>query len=70
MSLHSAQAKLSRGLKDLRTHWSRARQDWNDPMSARFERDTLVPLEKRIRTAIGAMSQMNDVLNRVRRDCE
>ena len=70
MSLQSAQAKLNRGLKDLRTHWSRAKQDWHDPMSARFERDTLVPLEKRIRAAIGAMNQMSDVLTRVQRDCE
>jgi hypothetical protein len=49
--------------------WDQAKQSWDDPASRSLEKHHLEPLESTVRAALGALDLMNEVLERVRRDC-
>ena len=49
--------------------YSQCAQSLYDPASRSLERHHLEPLETTVRTALGALDLMNEVLERVRRDC-
>ena len=69
MSVSGARAKLKDAHRSLAVAWEQARQSWDDPASRSLERHHLAPLETTVRTALGALDLMNEVLERVRRDC-
>ena len=64
------QAKLTDARKNLLAQWDSTQSDWNDAVSRRFGEKYLTPMEKNIQVAIAAMEQMQEVLRRVKRDCE
>jgi hypothetical protein len=64
------QAKLTDARKKLLAQWDSTQSDWNDAVSRRFGEKYLTPMEKNIQVAIAAMEQMQDVLRRIKRDCE
>lgn len=70
MSLNADIAKLRQALKDLRTQWSAARESWRDAASEDFERSCIEPLEAKVRSAMSALSQMEEAAQRARRECE
>lgn len=69
MSVQSAQAKLSKGSKDLMVQWVRVGASWRDPVGVRFEEEFIAPMEQNIKQASTAMSGLAETLRRVRRDC-
>lgn len=69
MSVPSARAKLKDAYRVLIVAWTQTKEGWNDPVSHALEERHLIPLEGSIRTALGAMDTMNEVLERARRDC-
>jgi hypothetical protein len=70
MSVDAAKAKLNRSLKDLLGHWQRTRSDWNDVRSRQFEEKVITEIEMDVRSSLGALDRMGEVVRRVRRDCE
>ena len=70
MSLTSNRAKLQRLTKDLTIQWDRTTEDWNDPMSRRFQTEFLELLQRTVVASSEAMDTMNEVLMRAQRDCE
>lgn len=70
MSLTSNRAKLQRLTKDLTIKWDRTTEDWNDPMSRRFQTEFLELLQRTVVASSEAMDTMNEVLMRAQRDCE
>ena len=69
MSVHAGRAKMSRSYKDLMARWDAVTQQWDDPMSRDFHKKHLEPIEPKVRMALGAMEQMTEILQRIRRDC-
>ena len=69
MSLHVGQAKLTSALKDLAIVWSQVRPSWRDEVARSFENDVIADIDHRVRSALGGMQQMQETLQRVRRDC-
>ncbi|MBS0191312.1 MAG: hypothetical protein U0573_09615 [Phycisphaerales bacterium] len=70
MSTKVAQANLVDALKELRFRWEKARADWDDHASRKFEKDVMAPLEPMVIAAIKAMEHVNEMVVQVRRECE
>ena len=70
MSLPSTRTKLQKSTRDLLLRWETSHEHWNDPVSQRLEAEYLNPLERAVINACEAMDAMNEVLVRVKRDCE
>ncbi len=69
MSLASARAKIGTAHRQLLVDWERTKESWDDPASHAFGRNHVEPLEHAVRSAIGAIEHMAEVLERVRREC-
>jgi hypothetical protein len=69
MSLQAARAKIGLAHRQLEVAWERARETWDDPVSRALWDHHLGPLEQSIRSASGAIDQMREVLERLRREC-
>ena len=70
MSLPSSRAKIQRLTKDLLVQWDRTGEQWNDPVSHRFEREYLRPLERAVTASAEAIDAMHEIVMRAKRDCE
>lgn len=70
MSLSTGRTRLAGSLKQLMLRWEKAKEQWDDPVSAEFEKTVLASLEPKVRAAVSAMEHMGELLGRVRRDCE
>ena len=69
MSVASARMRIKGETKDLMVNWKRAGDSWRDAVSAAFEANQLVPLEKRVRATMSAMEKIEAHLIRARREC-
>ena len=69
MSLQSARAKIGTAHRQLEVAWQKAQETWDDPVSRALWEHHLGPLDQSLRAAAGAMDQMREVLERIRRDC-
>jgi hypothetical protein len=70
MSIPSARAKLKDSYRVLMNAWTRTNETWDDPVSQALYEKHLAPLESTLRSALTAMDTVNEVLERVRRDCD
>jgi hypothetical protein len=70
MGVYEASGQLNKGIKDLMLRWGEVRASWTDSNSEAFEKERLAPIERDLRHAVAAMSQMGVMLQRIRRDCE
>lgn len=70
MSVQASQGQISKAMKTLHLRWQETRGDWDDSVSRAFEKDFIEPLEMDVRNAMGAMDQINGVLQQARRACE
>ncbi|MGH7241925.1 MAG: hypothetical protein ACREJD_00725 [Phycisphaerales bacterium] len=70
MSTKVAQANVNDAVKELRFRWERARSEWDDAASRRFEKDVLAPLEPMVIAALKALEHVNELMIQVRRECE
>jgi hypothetical protein len=70
MGMTDGRARLSKSMKELMLRWAEARMQWDDAAARAFEARFLTPLEMDSRQAVGAMDQMGQTLQQLRRDCE
>ncbi len=70
MGVHEGRARLGKIAKELAARWSETRMQWDDANARQFESKFMIPLEEDIRSAVGAMDHMGQVLHQLRRDCE
>lgn len=70
MSVYESRGQIAKGMKNLLMRWQETRGDWDDAVSRAFEKDFLEPLEMDVKNAMGAMDQMNAVLQQARKDCQ
>ncbi len=70
MSVYASQGQISKAMKTLQLRWLETRGEWDDSASRAFEKDFFEPLEMDVKNAMGAMDQINGVLQQARKECE
>ena len=70
MGVYEGRGQLSKSLKELTHAWLECRGVWKDANAERFEKKHVIPLEQDLRSAVGAMDVMAQLLGQIKRDCE
>jgi len=70
MGVHEGRGQLSKIMRELSLHWHETKMTWQDSRSKEFEKNVLEPLEADLKTAVAAMDQMSNLLNRIYTECE
>ncbi len=65
----TARAQLMKATRKLMLRWTDASEHWNDPVSNSIERAHIEPLDAAVRSAVGAMESMGELIERARADC-
>jgi hypothetical protein len=69
MSASAAQATIVEALKKLRERFDGVKPVWDDEQRRRFEGDVIEPLEGAVVSAAKAIEQVEELMQRVRREC-
>lgn len=67
--IDAGQTKLAHSMKSLRESWDVAQEHWRDRVRVEFEEKYLREMEDRVRSTLGAMERLAELLNRAERDC-
>jgi hypothetical protein len=70
MSLGGTKSRLSGVTKELWLQWDDTRKYWRDAKSEEFERQYLSEIFLGVDKAITAIEKLDEVLAKVRKDCE
>jgi hypothetical protein len=70
MSISAGLGTLKQARKSLVLQWETTRSAWTDENSRQFEESVMTPLLARMRQVEQALTQLDVVLQKVRRDCE
>jgi hypothetical protein len=63
-------ARLAALTRDLFERWRQTRSDWRDTRALQFEKDHLEPLEDAVKSAVRGITELEALLQQIRRDCE
>jgi hypothetical protein len=63
-------ARLAALTRDLFERWRQTRSAWRDTRAAQFEKDYLEPLEDAVKSAVRGITELEALLQHIRRDCE
>lgn len=69
MSLDAGSHQLSNGFKTLQVQWDQSRLYWRDAVRDDFERHYWNVLAARVPAALDGMSQLDQILSQIRREC-
>ena len=70
MSLSGSRSRLAGVTRELAARWRETRDHWSDAKSQEFERRFLSELWPNVDRALGAMEELDQLLEKVKRDCE
>jgi hypothetical protein len=70
MSLADSKGSLSRAAKDLFARWEDVKAVWSDAQAKSFEATVLRQIEDDVRSALGAMDTMGQILFKIEHECE
>ncbi len=70
MSIAANKARLRTITRDLAAEWRTTRGLWRDAKAQQFEREYMDELYAGVENATGVISQLDDIVRRIRRDCE
>ncbi len=70
MSARSSAANLVQAMKDLSLEWEQATAFWRDVKSAEFQAKYLDDLPDHVARTIGVIQEIDELLKKVRSDCE
>jgi hypothetical protein len=70
MSVIGQRTRLMGITKELALRWEETKTHWRDAKSEEFERRYLQELVARMDKTIAVMSKLDELLNKVRNDCE
>jgi hypothetical protein len=70
MSLRGPRARVHDALRHLLIEWAKASETWDDRARDQFASKYIEPLEPTVRSVLGAMSEMDEVLGKVKRDID
>ena len=70
MNSSATRARLDRLTKDLLFNWDETRAAWRDAKAQEFEQKYLEELRLRVEKAAAGISKLDELLTKVRTDCE
>ena len=70
MSLAGNRSRLAAISKELWLRWQETENSWKDSKSQEFERRYLVELLARVDKTVTVIEKLDELLNKVRKDCE
>ena len=70
MSLMDSKGMLSGATKDLLARWNDVKTVWSDVQSQAYEETYIFKIEQDVRSALGALDNMSQVIQRIESDCE
>jgi hypothetical protein len=70
MHLSGTKNRLVTLTKELAVEWSEAKNHWWDDKTREFERRYMVELFANVDRTVTAIEQLDEVLTKVRKDCE
>lgn len=70
MSPKGSAALLSQAAKDLAVQWQDTKAFWHDAQAIAFEQTYLEELPSRITRALSVMEEIDNLLRKVKSDCE
>jgi hypothetical protein len=70
MSLSSSRVRLEALSQDLLRNWAEVREQWRDVKGLEFERRYMQELTARIEKTVTVIDKLDELLTRVKRDCE
>ena len=69
MSLNVSQSLLQQSTRELTLKWQNTRDRWDDDVRRQFQERYLEPIEPKVRAALSAMNDMQDLVQQARRQC-
>lgn len=70
MSLAGNRSRLAAVTKELSLHWQETKNYWKDAKSLEFERRYLAELFARVDKTVTVIEKLDQLLTKVRQDCE
>ncbi len=70
MSTRASAANLVQAAKDLSLQWQQTKSYWNDIKSQEFEQTYLESLPEDVARAVSVMTDLDELIRKVRKDCE
>ena len=70
MNLSANRSRLSAISKELSHRWRETKNHWRDARSEQFERKYLDELMVRVEKTVTVIEKLDEILTRVRKDCE
>jgi hypothetical protein len=70
MNLSGNRSRLSAISKELLYRWQETKSHWKDAKSEQFERKYMDELIVRVEKTVTVIEKLDEVLTRVRKDCE
>jgi hypothetical protein len=70
MNLHGTKSRLMALTKELAVQWGETKNHWWDAKTREFERRYITELLVNVDKAVTAIEQLDEVLDKVRKDCE
>ena len=70
MNLGGSKSRLVAITKELSLRWEDTKHHWRDGKSQEFEQRYMAELFANVDKTVTVMEKLNEVLNKVRRDCE
>lgn len=68
--LDTSSAQMRKAMEDLIRAWETVSESWQDEVSAKFCDEFLEPLIPTAKRSLDAVARMQEVVNRMQRDCE
>ena len=70
MSVKSTRGILTNAVRDLNTRWEQTKNYWKDAKAREFEEKYIKPLPDALNSASSIIEELDQVLTKIRRDCE
>jgi uncharacterized protein YeaO (DUF488 family) len=70
MSLNASKARLVAITKELSNRWDETKNYWRDAKSQEFEQRYMAELFANVDKTVTVMEKLNEVVTKVRNDCE
>lgn len=70
MTDHGASARLDALTRELLNRWRQTREHWNDAKAREFEERFIHPLETAVKVTVSGVENLEQTMNKMRRDCE
>lgn len=70
MNISANKARLRTITRDLMVEWRDTRANWRDLKAQQFEKDYLEELTTGVEQSMGVIGKLDEIVHRIRKDCE